>query len=121
MDAADRFRDLTQRAIRANVSFVTVDPYGLGSLDPFASKPMGSGSLNLLRTLAETTGGLASVGAGDLSASMRDLAKGVSSYYLLGYYSTNTQFNGRYRSIDVKAKQPGVQVSARRGYLAPRK
>ncbi len=116
MDADDRFRDLIQRAQRSNVSFVTVDPYGLGSLDPFASKPMGSGSLNLLRTLAETTGGLASVGVGDLGASMRDLAKGVSSYYLLGYYSTNTQFNGRYRSIDVKVRQPGVQVSARRGY-----
>lgn len=121
MDAADRFRDLIQRAQRSNVSFVTVDPYGLGSLDPFASKPMGSGSLNMLRTLAETTGGLASVGVGDLSASMRDLARGVSSYYLLGYYSTNTQFNGRYRSIDVKVKQPGVQVSARRGYTAPKK
>ena len=120
MDADDRFRDLTQRAIRSNVSFVTVDPYGLGSVDPFASKPMGSGSLNLLRTLAETTGGLASVGAGDLSASMRDLAKGVSSYYLLGYYSTNTQFNGRYRTIDVKVAQPGVTVSARRGYTPPR-
>jgi VWFA-related protein len=120
MDAADRFRDLTQRAIRSNVSFVTVDPYGLGSVDPFASKPMGSGSLNLLRTLAETTGGLASVGVGDLSASMRDLAKGVSSYYLLGYYSTNTQFNGRYRTIDVKVAQPGVTVSARRGYTPPR-
>lgn len=121
MDAADRFRDLVQRAQRSNVSFVTVDPYGLGSLDPFASKPMGAGSLDMLRTLAETTGGLASVGVGDLGASMRDLAKGVSSYYLLGYYSTNTQFNGRYRSIDVKVKQPGVQVSARRGYTAPRK
>ena len=121
MDADDRFRDLIQRAQRSNVSFVTVDPYGLGSLDPFASKPMGTGSLNLLRTLAETTGGLASVGVGDLSASMRDLARGVSSYYLLGYYSTNTQFNGRYRTIDVKVKQPGVQVSARRGYTAPKK
>ena len=120
MDADDRFRDLTQRAIRSNVSFVTVDPYGLGSVDPFASKPMGSGSLNLLRTLAETTGGLASVGVGDLSASMRDLAKGVSSYYLLGYYSTNTQFNGRYRTIDVKVAPPGVTVSARRGYTPPR-
>jgi len=105
MDADDRFRDLIQRAQRSNVSFVTVDPYGLGSVDPFASKPMGSGSLNLLRTLAETTGGLASVAAS----------------YLLGYYSTNTQFNGRYRSIDVKVKQPGVQVSARRGYTAPSK
>jgi VWFA-related protein len=121
MDAADRFRDLTQRAQRSNVSFVTVDPYGLGAVDPFSSQPLGKGSLDLLRTLAETTGGLSSVAASDLSASMRDLAAGVASYYLMGYYSTNTQFNGRYRSIDVKVAQPRVQVSARRGYTAPRK
>ena len=121
MDAAGRFRDLLQRASRANVSFVTVDPYGLGALDPFSSRPLGSGSLDLLRTLAESTGGLASVGAGDLSASMRTLAAGVASYYLLGYYSTNTQFNGRYRTIDVKVTQPEVTVSARRGYTPPQK
>ena len=121
MDASDRFRDLTQRAQRSNVSFVTVDPYGLGAVDPFSSQPLGKGSLDMLRTLAETTGGLASVAAGDLSASMRDLAAGVASYYLLGYYSTNTQFNGRYRTIDVKVTQPRVQVSARRGYTAPKK
>jgi hypothetical protein len=93
MDAADRFRDLIQRAQRSNVSFVTVDPYGLGAIDPFASRPLGSGSLDLLRTLAESTGGLASVGTGDLGASMRR-SRTASSYYPLGYYSTNTQFNG---------------------------
>ena len=121
MDAADRFRDLTQRAQRSNLSFVTVDPYGLGAIDPFSSQPLGKGSLDMLRTLAETTGGLSSVGAGDLSKSMRDLSAGFASYYLLGYYSTNTQFNGRYRTIDVKVTQPRVQVSARRGYTAPKK
>ncbi len=119
MDAADRFRHAIESAKRSNVSFIPIDPYGLGAVDPFASQPLGSGSLNLLRTLAENTGGLTSVGTNDLSAALRRIADGVSAYYLLGYYSTNTRFDGRYRSIDVKVAQPRVQVSARRGYLAP--
>ena len=41
-----------------------------------------------------------------------------SAYYLLGYQSTNPAADGRWRRIDVKVKQPNVDVSARRGYLA---
>ena len=38
---------------------------------------------------------------------------------LLGYYSTNTRLDGRYRKLTVRVKQQGTAVRARPGYLAP--
>jgi hypothetical protein len=43
----------------------------------------------------------------------------MTSYYLLGYYSTNTKLDGKVRKISVKVKRPGVDVRARRSYRAP--
>jgi hypothetical protein len=50
---------------------------------------------------------------------MRRIVDDVSAYYLLGYYSTNTKLDGRFRRIEVKMKTPGLEVHARRGYVAP--
>jgi hypothetical protein len=70
-------------------------------------------------TLAENTDGIAIVNTNDLAAGMKRIVDDVSAYYLLGYYSTNTAHDGRYRRIEVKAKAPGLNVRARRGYYAP--
>ena len=55
----------------------------------------------------------------DIAAGMKRIVDDVSAYYLLGYYSTNTTHDGRYRRIEVKTRPPGLQVRARRGYFAP--
>jgi hypothetical protein len=54
-----------------------------------------------------------------LTGGVRRITNDLSAFYLLGYYSTNQAANGRFRQIEVKVNQPGVRVSARRGYLAP--
>jgi hypothetical protein len=53
----------------------------------------------------------------DLQRGLRRIADDLSSYYLLGYYSSG-RLDGRFHAITVRVKRPGVQVRARRGYLA---
>ena len=55
----------------------------------------------------------------DLDTGIRRVASDLSSYYLLGYYSTNAKLDGKFHSITVRVKRPGVHVRARRGYQAP--
>jgi hypothetical protein len=57
------------------------------------------------------------VNSNDLAGSLRRVVNDLSSYYLLGYYSSG-KLDGKFHSIKVRVKRPGVQVRARRGYLA---
>ena len=111
IDFEARFRQLLTSAARANVSFYPVDVGGLRTSVTRAT--------DTLRTMAENTDGFAIVTTNDLSGGVRRIDNDLSAFYLLGYYSTNPAANGRFREIEVKVKQPGVRVSARRGYMAP--
>ena len=72
-----------------------------------------------LRELAENTDGIAVVDTNDLDRGMKRIAADLSSYYLLGYASTNAKLDGKFRKITVRVKRAGVDVRARRGYRAP--
>jgi hypothetical protein len=69
-----------------------------------------------LREMAANTDGIAVVATNQIENALKRIVADLSSYYLLGYYSTNTRLDGRFRSITVRVKRPGVQVRARRGY-----
>jgi hypothetical protein len=71
-----------------------------------------------LRMLSINTDGLALLDSNDLKGQMRRIADDLTSYYLMGYYSTNNKLDGKFRSIKVRAKRPGVEVRSRRGYSA---
>jgi len=73
---------------------------------------------NSLREIAFSTDGMAIVGTNNLDAGLRRVTADLSSYYLLGYYSTG-KLDGKFHPISVRVKRPGVQVRARRGFLAP--
>ena len=79
-----------------------------------------STTLDSIRTLGESTNGMAIVDTNDFSGGLRRAAADFSSYYLLGYTSSNGKPDGKYRKIKVTVKRPGVQVRAREGYLARR-
>jgi VWFA-related protein len=124
---AQRFLDLMMAAQRANVAFYPLDVAGLRADMPDLSKPGGSMEamhakntqrVDQLMTLASNTDGKAIVATNDLLRGLRKAVDDLSAYYLLGYQSTNPAADGRWRRIDVRVKQPNVDVSARRGYLA---
>ena len=71
--------------------------------------------LTSLRTLAEATDGLAIVDSNNLAGGLKRVVDDLSSYYLLGYYSIG-KLDGKFHSIAVRVKRPGVQVRARRGF-----
>jgi VWFA-related protein len=121
------FRQIIQEANSANISFYPVDPRGVVVYDSGLDRPAGqtaqtdlnkvSARAGTLRRFADETDGMAVVGAGNLDAAMRRIAADLTSYYLIGYYTT-TRLDGKFHSITVRIKRPGVRVRARRGYLA---
>ena len=132
LDNESDYRRLLDRANRETVSFYPIDPRGLAVFDtPIdAVSPTGAGRggvidemgrvqerLETLHNLASATDGFVSE-SNDFNASMKRIADDLSEYYLLGYNSTNAKLDGKFRRITVRVRRPGVQVRARRGYLA---
>ena len=132
-------RDTVAAATRGNVAIYALDPRGLTAFDetievggtpaditPSQFSVTGSlqDSLRLsqqsLQVLADETGGFAAVNRNDLSEAFARIVRENSVYYVLGYYPSNEQRDGRFRTLDVRVKRPGLQVRARRGYVAPR-
>jgi VWFA-related protein len=77
-------------------------------------------SRETLATLANDTGGRAFFDLGDFSDVFRKLRGENSSYYMLGYYSSNRQRDGRWRNVRVQVNVPGARVRYREGYYAPK-
>ena len=55
----------------------------------------------------------------ELPAAIDKLSRDLRSQYLLGYYSTNAQNDGRFRRVRVQVNHRTVRASWRRGYYAP--
>ncbi len=131
-------RAATNAAVRSNMAIYTMDLRGLQALVPGGeaqnaslrgtSPYSGQSMINALNsnfttqetlvTLASDTGGKAFLDSNDFTQIFKGVQQDTSQYYLLGYRSTNTAKDGRYRRISVKVKLPGVKVDYRRGYYA---
>jgi len=136
-----QLRATVNAAVRSNVSFYSIDARGLvatpaggdatrastrgTALFSGAAQRQLSSTFNdsreTLYTLAEDTGGKALLDTNDLSMGMRQAQESLSSYYILGYYSTNPALDGRYRRIKVQlAPHLKAKLDYRSGYFAPK-
>ena len=134
-----QLRATVNAAIRGNVAFYPVDARGLVASAPIGDATQGSpggqgmysgesqrsaqtkfqDQQETLYTLASDTGGKALLDSNDLALGIVQAQKDISSYYILGYYSTNAALDGRYRRIKVQLdKRLSAKLDYRSGYFA---
>jgi VWFA-related protein len=92
---------------------VAVFPVGLGTkIDP-----------DRLALLAGMSGGEAYFPAvvDELSAEFQRVSENLRHRYLVGYTSTNSTRDGKWRKVEIRTKVPGMTISGRKGYFAPEK
>jgi VWFA-related protein len=138
-DNQAQLRATVNAAVRSNVAIHTIDARGLVAAPPLgdATRPSPGGigmfsgrfadsmaanfqrSQDSLYALAKDTGGRAMFDYNDLSLGIVQAAESMTSYYLIGYYSTHTAADGRFRRVRVSLNG-GLEadLSYRQGYFA---
>ena len=139
IDNQSQFQATTNAAIRANVTFFAVDARGLMALAPLGDASRGSPggasmynggsamammggfqkSQDNMYALAVDTGGKALFDNNDLSRGIVEAQESISSYYIVGYYTTNANLDGKFRRIKISLKEDTTaKLDYRVGYVA---
>jgi VWFA-related protein len=126
-------------AIKAGVTIFTIDARGLVASAPMGDASQGSSggqsmytgasaqtvttnfqqSQDTLYALAGDTGGKAFLDNNDLSRGIVQAQESISDYYILGYYTTNTEPNGKFRRIRISLQNnQEAKLDYRQGYYA---
>jgi VWFA-related protein len=125
-------------AIRAGVQFWPIDARGLVASAPLGDATRGSPggqamytgasagafqsnfqrSQDTLYSIAADTGGKALLDNNDLGKGMENAEKSESSYYIIGYYTTNDKLDGKFRRIKISMSEQTAKTEYRQGYFA---
>jgi len=114
------------RAARAGVTVYSIDGRGLvtatGVPDAVSTGAARSTAFDTgedgPNILTSGTGGLMVRNIDDMSRAFGTIARDTSTYYVIGYSPTNTKVDGKFRRIEVRPLKDGLDVRARKGYLA---
>lgn len=133
-----QLRSTINSAVRANVSFYPIDTRGLVAEAPLGDATAGpqrgtraysgqgqrqrreqfNDSQDTLFTLAGDTGGKVFLNNNNLTLGITQAQQEISSYYILGYYSTNEETDGRFRRVKIRVKSmPKAKLDYRSGYF----
>lgn len=126
-------------AVRAGVSFWPVDARGLVAGAPLGdatqASPGNAGmysgtaalamsdrfqqSQDTMYSLAADTGGKPLFDNNDLTRGIVQAQRAITDYYVVGYYTTNTAQNGKFRHVKITlSNPPGASLAYREGYYA---
>lgn len=126
-------------AIRAGVSFWPIDARGLVAQAPLGDATQGSPggigmytgasalattgnfqqSQDTLYTLASDTGGKALLDYNDLAKGIVQAEQSVTSYYVIGYYTSNAALDGKFRRVKITlTRELSAKLDYRQGYYA---
>ena len=139
VDNQAQLRATTNAAIRANVAIFPVDARGLvaeaplgdatraspGGIGMFSGQLATAGMTNFQRSqdtlysLAKDTGGKALFDNNDLSLGIVQAAEAVSSYYIIGFYTTHPERDGRFHRVRISLTGGlSADLTYRQGYFA---
>ena len=107
----DRLNDVIAAANTANVTIHTMDARQLNQRR-FESPANGM--------LTTSTGGRELSQRNDFTSGLHDVMEDASAYYLIGYAPERDAADGLFHKIDVRVRQKGLRVLARKGYWAPK-
>ena len=126
-------------AVRANLAIYAVDVRGLQAISPVGDASTGSlrgtgaysggallnnmnanfASQEVMSTLSTDTGGKPFFDSNDFSAAFAQVQRDTSAYYAIGFHSSNSARDGRFRKLTIRIDRPGVKLEFRPGYYAP--
>ena len=136
-ELSDIMKNVFRRAQRANVNIYSVDPGGVNGYADYLQNPVRRGGRpadqvmplaqanaavklrrEFMEIMADHTGARAIVNTDDLGYEIDRMMTEASSYYLVGYETSNGQPDGKFRRLDVKVSKPGLTVRSRSGFYA---
>jgi VWFA-related protein len=140
VDNQAQLQATTNAAIRANVSLYPIDARGLVASAPLGDATHGSpGGLGMyngqsafavasgfqksqdtLYALGADTGGKALLDYNDLGKGIQQAQQAITSYYIVGYYTTNLNLDGKFRRVKLSLANPALasNVTYRQGYYS---
>jgi VWFA-related protein len=126
-ESRDLLQTVAAQAARGGTAIYTIDGRGNSNnpspnvdvLSPSPSRSTGFDTGEdgpMILTMG--TGGFMVHNIDDISRAFGLIARDTSTYYVLGYAPENSVMDGKYRKIDVKSRVAGLDVRARKGYMA---
>jgi VWFA-related protein len=71
-----------------------------------------------MQLLADQTGGRAFYNRNDIGTAIREAIDETEVSYLVGYYPAHNRWDGRFHTLKLQVKKPGVTLRHRKGYFA---
>lgn len=129
-DIETTLRNVVGQTARSGARIYSIDVRGLNRVggsgiidqfqteDPYGAVTKFDGVADASNSLAIDTGGMMIRNENNIGRALETVASDANRYYVLGFTPSNTAWDGKYRSVQVRVKRDGLRVRARKGYLA---